>query len=281
MIGDFIYKYYVGPIVNGEAYTIVDTLTYAAILIVSVYLVYRWLNRTGLQIDRDFIYATIPYVVLGGLLRVVEDTGMIPFPWHVLLVTPLIFFVVFFIAVIALILSRTCAQRGWIRHYWMGYGVGGGIACGIVLLVLGAFGLTVTRIAPEIFLIITGMAVVATLLVIVILMRGFKWTFLSDPLYKLLIFGHMLDASATSYGIDLHPLTYVEQHVVGSTLIQATGTAFSMFPLKLAVVIPALYVLELYRKEGNRALWHLVILAMIMVGLAPGIRDMMRMVLYV
>jgi uncharacterized membrane protein len=281
MIGDFIYKYYVGPIVNGEAYTIVDTLTYAAILIVSVYLVYRWLNRTGLPIDRDFIYATIPYVVLGGLLRVVEDTGMIPFPWHVLLVTPLIFFVVFFIAVIALILSRMCAQRGWIRNYWIGYGAGGGVACGIVLLVLGASGLTVTRIAPEIFFIIIGMAVVATLVVIAILMRGLNWAFLSDPLYKMLIFGHMLDASATSYGIDLHPLSYVEQHVVGSALIQATGTAFSMFPLKLAVVIPALYVLELYRKEGNRELWHLVILAMIMVGLAPGIRDMMRMVLYV
>ncbi|KQC05677.1 MAG: hypothetical protein APR53_07020 [Methanoculleus sp. SDB] len=281
MIGDFIYKYYVGPIVNGEAYTIVDTLTYAAILIVSVYLVYRWLNRTGLPIDREFTYATIPYVILGGLLRVVEDTGMIPSPWHVLLVTPLIFFVVFFIAVIALILSRTCALRGWIRNYWIGYGVTGGVACGIVLLVLAAFGLTVTRIAPEIFLIITGMAVVATLVVLAILMRGVGWTFLSDPLYILLIFGHMLDASATSYGIDLHPLIYIEQHVVGSALIQATGTAFSMFPLKLAVVIPALYVLELYRKDGNRALWHLVILAMIMVGLAPGIRDMMRMVLYV
>jgi uncharacterized membrane protein len=92
----------------------------------------------------------------------------------------------------------------------------------------------------------------------------------------------MLDASATSYGIDLHPaLRYVEQHVVGSNLIAWTNTAFVMFPLKLVVLFPAIYVLEMYRPEADPDFWHLVLLAMIVVGLAPGIRDMTRMVLYV
>ncbi|NYT05199.1 MAG: DUF63 family protein [Methanomicrobiales archaeon] len=281
MIGDFIYKYYVGPIIHGEAYTIVDTLTYAAILIVSVYLVYRWLKRSGIAIDREFIYATIPFVVLGGLLRVVEDTGMVPFPWHVLLVTPIIFFVVFAIAVFCLIVSRTLALHGRIREYWVGYAAGGILACCIVFLVLLGFGLSETRIEPAVFGTITLLAVGTSAAVILLLQYGIRWGYVADPLYRLLVFGHMLDASATSYGIDLHQLTYVEQHVVGSALIRATGTAFSMFPLKLAVVVPALYVLEMYRKEGNPELWHLVLLAMIMVGLAPGVRDMMRMVLYV
>ncbi|MDD1675849.1 MAG: DUF63 family protein, partial [Methanomicrobiales archaeon] len=96
-----------------------------------------------------------------------------------------------------------------------------------------------------------------------------------------LIFGHMLDASATSYGIDLHAIPYTEVHVVGSALISLTGTAFSMFLLKLAVIIPAIYVLEQYRKEGNRELWFIIVLCMIVLGLAPGIRDLGRMVLYV
>ena len=111
------------------------------------------------------------------------------------------------------------------------------------------------------------------------------WAFLRYVLkeipYKLLIFGQLLDASATSFGIDLHEMSYVEQHVVGSALIEATGTAFSMFLLKLAVVIPAIYVLQLYRKDGNQELFYLIVLAMIVVGLAPGIRDMVRMILYV
>lgn len=109
-----------------------------------------------------------------------------------------------------------------------------------------------------------------------------KWEYVTDPLYLTLLFGQLLDASATSYGIDLHPsVKYIEQHVVGSFLIDWTGTAFVMFPLKLLVLFPAIYIMEQYRKEANPAFWHLVLLAMITVGLAPGIRDMMRMVLYV
>ena len=109
-----------------------------------------------------------------------------------------------------------------------------------------------------------------------------KWQYINDPLYIALLFGQLLDASATSYGIDLHPgIHYIEQHVVGSGLIQMTGTAFVMFPLKLVVLFPAIYIMQLYRKEANPVFWHLVLLAMIVVGMAPGIRDMVRMVLYV
>ena len=281
MIWDFIYKYYVGPTLNGEPYTIVDTLTYALILICAVYLVYRWLKKTGIDIDQEFIVSTIPFVILGGLLRVVEDTGIIPRPWNVILVTPIIFFVVFFITITILVIARTLEKKGLIASYTRGYAAGGICACVITAAVLAYFGITETRIAVGVLATILAMAAVSSAAVWGLLRYGLRWSFTDDILYKLLIFGHMLDASATSFGIDLHELTYVEVHVVGSHLIEATGTAFSMFALKLAVIIPAIYVLEMYRKEGNSQLWHLIILAMIVVGMAPGIRDMVRMILYV
>ena len=78
-----------------------------------------------------------------------------------------------------------------------------------------------------------------------------KWEYVSDPLYCVLIFGQMLDASATSYGIDLHSMAYTESHVVGGALIAWTGTAFSMFPLKLAVLFPAIYILQQYPEGGS------------------------------
>lgn len=281
MIGEFLYKYYIGPILEGEAYTVVDTLTYAAILILSVYLLYRWLRRHDVPVDSRLVLATIPYVVLGGLLRVVEDTGIIPSPYHALLVTPLIFFVVFFFAVTALLLSRACEARGMIGDAMRGYAGTGILACIGTAILLCALGIGRFTIALDVLVVILLMAAGATLAVYAAVYYLLGWTFVSGPLYRLLIFGHMLDAGATSYGIDLHPLSYVEQHVVGSTLIDATGTAFVMFPLKLAVIVPALWVLELYRKEGSEELWNLILLAMITVGLAPGVRDMVRMVLYV
>jgi uncharacterized membrane protein len=129
--------------------------------------------------------------------------------------------------------------------------------------------------------IILTMTAVSSALLYALTRYGFKWQYMQERLYQVLIFGHMLDASATSFGIDLHPVLYSEQHVVGSVLIDLTGTAFVMYPLKMLVLIPGIYILELYRREGATGIWYLILLAMIMVGLAPGIRDMMRMVLYV
>jgi uncharacterized membrane protein len=282
MISEFIYKYYIDPIRLGQPYNVVDTLTYAIILICAVYLINRWLKRSGIAVDRAFVLATLPYVVLGGLLRVVQDTGMIKSDLQFLLITPLIFFVLFFFTTGILFLSRFIAQQGLVKNFLHLYCAAGTAATLTVALVLAAYGTNTTKIDLFVLFIIPLMAVVATAILWAFMRSVLAWNYIYNPLYITLIFGHMLDASATSYGIDLHPaLRYVEQHVVGSNLIEWTGTAFVMFPLKLIVLFPAIYVLELYRKEADPDFWHLVVLAMIIVGLAPGIRDMTRMVLYV
>ena len=281
MIWDFINKYYVSPIVQGEPYNIVDTSTYAIILVISVYLVYRWLRRSEIPLDGQFILATIPYVVLGGLLRVVEDTGMVEAPAKYLLITPLIFFVVFFIAAAALVLSRTLEKMHLIPRFPAFYGgIGIGLSV-LAALILGWFGLTRATIDPVVLGSILLIAAASSAGVMALLQYGFRWEYAKDPLFRLLIIGQMLDASATGYGIDFGPIPYQEVHVVGSALIRWTGTAFSLFPLKLAVVIPAIWILEMYRREGNREFANMVLLAMIVVGLAPGVRDMTRMVLHV
>jgi len=288
MISDFIYKYYIDPIRMGQPYNIVDTLTYALILVLGVYLLYRWMSQStwlsdiGFKIDARFILATLPYVVLGGLLRVVQDTGMITGDFQFLLVTPLIYFVLFFFTISMLFLSRYLTLQGFTKSFLTFYTFAGIMSAFVVLLVLFAWGINYAHVDLFILAIIPLMALTATFLVWACMRYLLRWEYVTDPLYLILIFGQLLDASATSYGIDLHPaVRYIEQHVVGSGLIELTHTAFVMFPLKLVVLFPAIYIMELYRKEANPAFWHLVLLAMIVVGLAPGIRDMMRMVLYV
>jgi uncharacterized membrane protein len=281
MIREFLYKYYIDPIRYGEAYTLVDTLTYALILIAAVYLLYRGLRRYGIAIDDELVLATLPYVVFGGLLRVVEDTGMITSDLRFLLITPLIFFLIALIAGVALFGGKIAENAGIVSRYskvYAGVGIAGSFLSGAALV---WFGLTETTIALGVLAAILTLAAVSSLALWAFMAYALNWGYVSNILYKLLIFGHMLDASATSYGIDLHPVHYVEQHVVGGALIDATGTAFSMFLLKFAVIVPAVYVLELYRHEGDTGFWHLILLAMIVVGMAPGIRDLTRMVLYV
>jgi uncharacterized membrane protein len=281
MISEFITTYYIDPIRYGQPYNIVDTLTYAAILILAIYLISRWLNRTGIPVDGKFVLATVPFIVFGGLLRVVEDTGFIQSDLHLLLVTPLIFFVMFFYTITALLLSRTLERTGIITAYHTGYAGIGTMSCIPAAAFLVWYGRMYSQVAVNILLIILVLAIVTTSAVWGFMRYVLKWEYASDPLYCILIFGQMLDASATSYGIDLHSIVYTESHVVGGALIAWTGTAFSMFPLKLAVLFPAVYVLQLYRKEAPPALWHLILLAMIVVGFAPGVRGMVRMVLFI
>jgi len=288
MISDFFYKYYIDPIRFGQAYNVVDTLTYAIILVIGVYLLYRWLSSSaylaeaGFAFDGKFVLATIPYVILGGLARVIEDTGMISGDWKFLLITPLIYFVLFFFTLGMMFLSRYLTLKGITGSFISFYAFAGILAVFVSALVLLAWSQTHNGVDFSILAIIPLMAVTATVLVWAVMRYALSWTYVSDPVYLALLFGQLLDASATSYGIDFHPhVQYVEQHVVGSALIGMTGTAFVMFPLKLLVLFPAVYVMQLYRKEANPVFWHLVLLAMIVVGFAPGVRDMVRMVLYV
>ena len=288
MISDFFYKYYIDPIKNGQAYNVVDTLTYAIILVIGVYLLYRWMSsstylaESGFKFNYQFILATVPYVILGGLVRVIEDTGMITSDWKYLLITPLIYFTLFFFVIGVMFLSRYLTLKGITENFFQFYTLAGDAAMVIASLVLLAWSTTHHGVDIFILAIIPLMGITATAIVWAVMKYVLKWTYVSDPVYLTLLFGQLLDASATSYGIDFHPsVQYVEQHVVGSALIGMTGTALVMFPLKLIVLFPAVYVMEMYRKEASPAFWHLVLLAMIVVGLAPGIRDMVRMALYV
>jgi uncharacterized membrane protein len=282
MFSDFIYKYYIDPIRYQQSYNTVETITYALILIAAVYLIYRWFKKTGFPLDGPFVLATLPYIVFGGMLRVVQDAGMIQSDLQFMIVTPFIYFVIFFYTVGILILSHYLESQGMISNYLRVYAGIGIFSIFCVALVLIEWGMTHNGIDLFVLTVILLMATVATLLVFACMRYGLRWQYVTDPLYLSLLFGQLLDASATSFGIDLHPsVQYIEQHVVGSALIDWTHTGFVMFPLKLVVLFPAVYIMEMYRKEANPAFWHLVLLAMIVVGLAPGVRDMTRMVLYV
>ncbi len=288
MISDFIYKYYIDPIRMGQPYNIVDTLTYALILVLGVYLLYRWMSQSTWLSDIGFKIDTRLYPCYAPLCRsrrtvaccagYRDDYGKLPVsardPAHLLCAL--------FFTISMLFLSRYITLQGFTKNFLTFYTFAGILSAFVVLLVLFAWGINHAHVDLFILAIIPLMAVTATLLVWACMRYLLRWKYVNYSLYLVLIFGQLLDASATSYGIDLHPsVRYIEQHVVGSGLIELTHTAFVMFPLKLVVLFPAIYIMELYRKEANPAFWHLVLLAMIVVGLAPGIRDMMRMVLYV
>ncbi len=92
--------------------------------------------------------------------------------------------------------------------------------------------------------------------------------------------GHMLDASATYVGIDHYG--YIEKHKLPTILIEYSGTAAVMYPLKILFIIPALYLMDVVMGGETRRDIHmmaLVKLTILILGFAPGSRDLLRLML--
>ncbi len=85
----------------------------------------------------------------------------------------------------------------------------------------------------------------------------------------------MLDASSTYIGVDW--FGYYEKHVVPTILIDLTGTAAVMFPLKLIILLPVLSMIDGSMKDAS--LRNLTKLALITLGLAPAVRNTLRLAL--
>ncbi|MCD6383758.1 MAG: DUF63 family protein, partial [Thermoplasmata archaeon] len=92
-----------------------------------------------------------------------------------------------------------------------------------------------------------------------------------------IVFGHTLDALATAWAVDF--LSYTEKHVLPRFLFQIAGTAFSIIPIKIALVVLVLYTLDVYMRveaRRNPTIFGLIKLAILILGLGPGLRDITR-----
>jgi len=112
------------------------------------------------------------------------------------------------------------------------------------------------------------------------LTRRFSWMkiFWKDPVNLAIMYAHMLDASATFTALQW--FSYGEKHVVPNFLIGLSGTPAVMFPLKAIVIAIVIYVLSVELKpdlERNRLMQALIWIAILVLGLAPGTRDLLRL----
>jgi len=96
-----------------------------------------------------------------------------------------------------------------------------------------------------------------------------------SPLYLLLYFGHFFDGAATFLGIEEYG--YVEKHVLPTAFIEYVGTAAVMLPLKFLVVTGVILAIEYEEsKEEQKEMINLLLLFLLTLGLAPGTRDVLR-----
>jgi uncharacterized membrane protein len=263
----FVHRYYIDPIVYDTSYNPVDTITWAIILGLAMLGLIRLLRRWDLLMDERLVIATLPYILAGSSLRVIEDGNLVAAPWRYLLITPLIFFLVFLITAACLILTR----KIWGERFHARYAAIGFLWTLFNLVVLSTLGFRNAWVIAAVFLLGTALAGG-------ILLCGRRLSaleFLEERFNQMIIYAHMLDASSTYFGVDW--FGYYEKHVVPTFLIDLTGSAAIMFPLKLAILLPVLYMIGKSMQEPS--LRNLTKLTLITLGLAPAVRNTLRLAL--
>ena len=263
-IREFINRYYVDPIVTDSGYNIVNTLTWAMVLVLCVYILHSLnvFRRLGVMINRNLIIGVVCYVLFGSSLRVLKDAEIFAPPIQYIFVTPIIYFVVFAVTIAALILSVGIYKD----RYYIPFAV---IGLGLTSVNVGVLLRSEGIVHPGEALLIVALAGLIT--ASIYMGAGFaKIEFLRGRFNIAILGAHLLDASSTTVAIDV--LTgYSGKHVVENYLIDLTGTGAVMYPLKLLLLIPMLYLIDSEFDEIElRDLLKLVVLVL---GLAPGCRN--------
>ncbi|MFC2175197.1 DUF63 family protein [archaeon] len=247
---EFIEAYFIRPVYTGEGYNVFNTIVYAVLFIAGLHGVKLLLKKWKIKIDKKLFNALIPYLVFAGLLRALQDSWAVK---HWLFITPGIYLLMTAVVVAAIVFTHKDMKRvqriGWMIAF---------SAAGVV--VASAYS---NAFRVEWLLAIVGAAVALT----AVLSVAFK-KLLKTRENKTVVFGQVLDSVASAIPIAF--LGYTEQHVVSGLVIDINPFLFPL--VKVALVLGALHVIG--REKGN---WDwLLKIAVVALGLGPGVRDVAR-----
>jgi uncharacterized membrane protein len=276
-ISQFINTYYLEPIKGDEGYNIINTFTWAVVLGICIFGVFKLLEKLNVKITPGFIASVVPFVLAGSSLRVFEDSpaGIVHPPFSYLLITPNIYFLVFAITILCLWISIHLQRAGMVKDYRPLFASFGLMWFIINLIILLHFEDIVYAYIPF-FVIGAGTGIT---LAFYFVARRLKSSIFTDPLNLSILLAHLMDASSTYIGVD--KLGYYEKHVLPSYLIELTGTALVMYPLKLIIFIGVLYLLDTQFEDDERSMnmKMLIKLVILVLGLSPATRNTIRMML--
>jgi len=294
-----------------SGYNVVNTATYAILTIAALYAAYRQLEgKADEKTLKKFIFAIFPLIIYGSVARVLEDSGLFQSLYlQALFITPLIYIqmlilflsvtfasvktensrypfviiiaiiacdisivlldlaidmsILYMIAISALFLILSFRFRSWEKQ---------GFIFSLFLLSLAlyyvAYYAVHNPIRPYVMFFSLSLPAIITALLFFLPVPGYF-----KSAYSLIaIFSQTLDATATYMGIS--SFGYYEKHVLPSLLMDVAGP-WILIPVKIAVVAIIIYAV----REENEVVRNIIMLMVIILGLAPGTRDALRITL--
>ena len=291
-------------------YTTVSTIGYMVVLVFMLWGMYLLLERFDLRPYAKFFFALIPFMLFGGALRVVEDsfvaaqyadqTPAIGFPASAALISPFIYFTVFFIALAAFLVAKWLQWNDYTDTYQYPLA---GIASAVLLATVGyltmlAFSKEYVGWYPLVTVVTVGLASVLAVGIYYGVDRFAPWVHGGTGLMGLaVIWGHAIDGVANVIASDWTSAFgvpgegYSAKHVVNRIIIDVTnavqpawltdaiGDSWTFLAVKLVVAVLILSVFDEQFFDESPRYATLLLMGILAVGLGPGTRDMIRVTL--
>ncbi len=284
----FVNDYFINPIVEHSGYNMINTLFYAAIAMVAAYLIFKKFKK---QFTKEFILYTVPFILLGSTIRVITDSidsgiaqqhssalfGLIGaivnsgiYDYGFLTVTPGIYILIGSFTLLSLVFSNalrkpklypTIGLALWIPHFIMVLSMINEASFALLIVVLSAALLAFSHV----------------------ILKKYK---ISGIASRLAVGAHILDGTSSFVAIEIfnrvspqcvqNGFCYFGQHVVERFFgeIMVYGTALYLM-VKVLFAILASVIIERESEGENEK--YFIYLLIIIFGLAPGIRNFLRL----
>jgi uncharacterized membrane protein len=294
-----------GAVVANEQYTLLSEVGYVVVLLFFLIGTVFLLRRLDIGHDRAFFYALVPYAVFGSALRVVEDasnvadavagTTILPYPWNILVVAPVIYFSGAILTMGVLVVAVAAERRGLVDDYARPTAVVGVVLLAVVVGFLSYLAATTTYVSAHPGILVATLVGATALSVgIYVGVDRFAPTILAGTglMSLVVIWAHAVDGVANVLALDWafafglqeyfpkHPVNQFIVEVTESTLpasiTGAVGSAWPFLLVKLVAAVLVVWVFDEVTFEDSPRYTMLLLVAIVVVGLGPGARDMLR-----
>lgn len=294
-----------GLTVAEPGYTFVSEAGYAFVLLFMLAGVLLLVRRLGIGTDRRAVFALIPFVLFGGALRTVEDAAdIVPasvaagidYPASALIISPVIYVTVFVITLAALLVSLWLERRGAIERYETALAGFGTLALALAVgyLVFLAATTEYLNFYPQMLVATLGIASAIAVGVYYVIGRfAPELNAGTGYLGLAILWAQGIDGVANVIASDWWnaiglPFEYTAKHPVNEVIVNLTelvvphsvilviGDSWPFLVVKIALSVGVIWLFEESIFEESPRYANLLMLAIIVVGLGPGTRDMLR-----
>jgi uncharacterized membrane protein len=288
-ISEFINEYFASPVYERTGYNIINTVVYALIALFFAFLFFKILKREKVKLDEKFLLRLIPFILLGSTVRVVTDAtgdaavglpnqfllnssalfgaygvvgGLHIYDYSFLTTTPGIYVITGMLTFLSILFFNRIKRMELLHKF------------ALILLI------------PHILLLMPLMRNWLHLLLVMLLslVGLFFGKFILQKMklkpklaQLMVVLSHSLDGAASYVAIELFKgeTTYFEQHVLSGLLGTIFGTMFAFYLVKVIFSSLAVYIVE--TSEDTREEKNYILLLLVIFGLAPGVRDSLRL----